>query len=150
MSRSHLTCDKGNLISRNWTGKNLFFTDNKSPEVGHPGPARELSYAVRYLCSVQFSGQPYFMCPVPTSFSTSAHCDYVLREEKRANGQSPNSNCQLTAFLSSIIGNHSQRLPSKSYWPDAWHMAALVASNSTKLSILRWVCCHLTEKPNSE
>ena len=53
---------KGDWISRNCAGKDLFFTDDKSPEMRQPGPTRELSDAVRYVCFVQFSGQPYLAC----------------------------------------------------------------------------------------
>ena len=46
----------GKLDKQTLNWKELF-TDNKSPEVGHPVLVWKLSDAVRYLCSAQFPGR---------------------------------------------------------------------------------------------
>ena len=55
-------------------------------------------------CSVSWSAL-LSIYPIKTSFFTSAYRDYVPREEQRANGWRPIGDCQLTAVLTSFIGN---------------------------------------------
>ena len=100
---------KGDWISRNCAGKNWFFTDDKSPdEASRTYMGTVQSCQICLLCSV-FWSTLLSMYPLTTSFSMSAHHDYVPREEQRANGQRPNSPCQLTAFFMNFTGKpHSE------------------------------------------